>query len=462
MASQFGNGVLRAALSAAASPCLTDRELLAQFSAGDQAAFAAIVKRHTGLVLGVCRRVLPTVQDAEDACQATFLVLARKAKTGKWQSSIANWLYTTARRIASETNRAATRRMRREAHLAPPIPASALDEMTGREAFAALDEELDKLPAIYREPLVLCYLQGLTRDEAASRLGIPSATLKSQLDRGRKKLADALTKRGIDIGAGLIAVGATSSAGASSRLVESILATAGGSPSASVAAIVKGAAMNGFALKATLLALAVVAIAGTGFGLVSTQIMARPHKAAIERTKQSATKEEAKSNQKSKAEPLVGAQPLETEGPKSYQGLTASLSIANPEHKADESLEVTVTFTCTTDAHRLFNPFFNGLLEQPGRLVVRDSKGKVVNKLLEFHEGSRRTPGDGDYVRVGAKGFVGGKLTVYPGRQFAADPLPPGDYTLQLEVHRSLLNPDGDSDTKVIANSECVRFRIVK
>src|SRR5580692_4471330 len=101
MASQLGNGILRAVLSAADAMGLTDRELLAQFNEGNQAAFAAIVKRHTGLVLGVCRRVLPTVQDAEDACQATFLVLARKAKTGRWQSSIANWLYF--RRRASPT-----------------------------------------------------------------------------------------------------------------------------------------------------------------------------------------------------------------------------------------------------------------------------------------------------------------------------------------------------------------------
>ncbi len=103
MSSHVGNGVLRAALSVTGGKRLTDRELLVQFSEGEQAAFATIVKRHTGLVFGVCRRVLPVVQDAEDACQATFLVLARKAKTGRWQSSIANWLYTTARRIASKT-----------------------------------------------------------------------------------------------------------------------------------------------------------------------------------------------------------------------------------------------------------------------------------------------------------------------------------------------------------------------
>src|SRR5438552_3271201 len=83
-------------------------------------------------------------------------------------------------------------------------------EMTGREAFAALDEELDRLPPRYREPLVLCYLEGLSREEAAARLGVPAATLKSQLDRGRKKLGDALTRRGVVPGAGLLALAVTS------------------------------------------------------------------------------------------------------------------------------------------------------------------------------------------------------------------------------------------------------------
>ncbi len=280
MARQPSEGALLAVLSAADTMRLTDRELLAQFTVGDQSAFAAVVKRHNVMVLGVCRRMLPTMQDAEDACQATFLVLARKAKTVRWQSSIANWLYTTARRLASKANRAATQRMKRESQVAPPALVSALDQLTLREGLVVLDEELDRLPALYREPLVLCYLQGLTRDEAAARLGFPSATLKSQLERGRKKLADALTKRGIEIGAGLLAVAATSSAVASSpRLVESILATVSGSPSASVTAIAKGAAVNVVSLKAKFLALAAVA-AVTGIGLASLQIAAEPQPAS--------------------------------------------------------------------------------------------------------------------------------------------------------------------------------------
>src|SRR5262249_23148298 len=197
-----GGVLLSAVRSAMVTAELTDRDLLMRFSDGDEAAFATLVNRHSSMVLGVCRRVLPTVQDAEDACQATFLVLARKAANGPWQPSIANWLYTTARRIAAKTNRATSRRAKRESQTVRRVTASAIDQMTGREAFAVLDEELDRLPAIYREPLVLCYLEGLTRAEAAARLRILPATLKSQLDRGRKRLGDAPTTRGVTLGAG--------------------------------------------------------------------------------------------------------------------------------------------------------------------------------------------------------------------------------------------------------------------
>jgi hypothetical protein len=140
----------------------------------------------------------------------------------------------------------AARRARHEKTAAMPEAVQPVDRMTGRELLAVLDEELDKLPPRYREPLVLCYLEGLTRDEAAARLGVPSVTLKSQLDRGRKRLGDALTKRGCVLGAGLLVLAATSSAGASPlRLVEKVMATAAGSPSAAVAKLAEGVAMNG-------------------------------------------------------------------------------------------------------------------------------------------------------------------------------------------------------------------------
>ena len=145
--------------AAARSTPANDRELLERFAAGEQSAFAALFRRHGGMVLGVCRRTLPRLQDAEDACQATFLLLARKAAAGRWQPSVANWLYLTARRVAGNARRAAERRSRHERKAAVPEAVLPVDRMTGRELLEALDSELDRLPSAYREPLVLCYLE---------------------------------------------------------------------------------------------------------------------------------------------------------------------------------------------------------------------------------------------------------------------------------------------------------------
>src|SRR5437870_3610359 len=139
---------------------VTDRELLYRFAdKGDRAAFASLVGRHTSMVLGVCQRTLSNVQDAEDACQATFLVLLKKAKAGRWQPSVANWLYATARKVAGNARLAARRRARREGRAAPRETVQPVDQISGRELLAILDEELANLSARYREPLVLCYLE---------------------------------------------------------------------------------------------------------------------------------------------------------------------------------------------------------------------------------------------------------------------------------------------------------------
>jgi RNA polymerase sigma factor (sigma-70 family) len=250
---------------------VADGELLRRFAAdGDQAAFTSLVRRHGAMVLGVCRRLLHNAQDAEDACQATFVVLAKKAAGGKWQPSIANWLYTTARKVAHNARVAADRRAKREGKAAVPEVTFPLDQMTGRELLAVLDEELDRLPPRYREPLVLCYLQGLTRDEATTRLGVPSATLKSQLDRGRKRLGDALTRRGVALGAGLLALSTTSRAGAfPARVASAILSSVRGTVPATVAELTRGVVVNGLIKKAAFIALAAIGAIVLGMGLGS-------------------------------------------------------------------------------------------------------------------------------------------------------------------------------------------------
>jgi RNA polymerase sigma factor (sigma-70 family) len=278
---------VRAAARAARSE-LTDADLLERFAAGDQEAFVALVARHAGMVFGVCRRWLGHEQDAEDACQATFLVLVQKASRQRWQPSVANWLYSTARRVAARARLAADRRGVRERKAARPEGVSSLEPMTGREALAALDEELDRLPALYREPLVLCYLEGLTCDEAAARVGIPTGTLKCQLARGRQKLGDALARRGLGVGL----LGVTSPARASApRLVEAILAAVSGTPPDTVAALARGVSMNALVNRSLGLVLAATAVVWLGIGTW----WARPSGARLAADREQPAAEKAKS-----------------------------------------------------------------------------------------------------------------------------------------------------------------------
>ena len=126
-------------------------------------------------------------------------MLARKAATQRWQPSVAHWLHKTAHQLALKARTAELRRACREGKTESRSPANPLAEITGQELLAALDEELLALPERLRAPLVLCYLQGATRDEAALQLGCPLSTLRKRLERGRERLHDAMLKRGLGL-----------------------------------------------------------------------------------------------------------------------------------------------------------------------------------------------------------------------------------------------------------------------
>src|SRR5262245_45556473 len=190
----------------------TDGQLLEHYLARrDEAAFAALVRRHGPMVLGVCRRVLGHEQDAEDAFQATFLVLVRKASTVRPRAMVGNWLHGVAYRTAHHAQRLAARRRRKEHTMARReiAPAAAPDELA-----AILDRELDALPAKYRAVLVLCDLEGKTRQEAAGHLGCPAGTVGGRLARARALLARRLTRRGGTLSGGAAAALAPSAAAA--------------------------------------------------------------------------------------------------------------------------------------------------------------------------------------------------------------------------------------------------------
>src|SRR5260370_15482815 len=187
--------IRRVAESAASQ---TDRELLERFTTQrDEAAFAVLVRRHGPMVLGLCLRILQNHQDAEDAFQAVFLVLSQKAAFLRPAESLAGWLHCVAYRIAQKAKVAAARRRKHEGHAVAGQVADPLAQLSLHEAHALLYQELALLPDKFRVPIVLCYLEGLTRDEAAQRLGWEPATLKSRLEQARERLQMRLGSRGL-------------------------------------------------------------------------------------------------------------------------------------------------------------------------------------------------------------------------------------------------------------------------
>jgi RNA polymerase sigma-70 factor (ECF subfamily) len=185
---------------------LTDGQLLARFIDGrEEAAFAALVRRHGPLVLGVCRRLLGNAQDAEDAFQASFLVLARKASSVVKREAVASFLYGVAYRTALRAKARAvrTRAMERQVEVMPQPEVPPAEAQDWRPL---LDQELNALPEKYRAPIVLCDLECKTRREAARQLGLVEGTLASRLATARRMLARRLVRRGLTLSGGALAV----------------------------------------------------------------------------------------------------------------------------------------------------------------------------------------------------------------------------------------------------------------
>jgi RNA polymerase sigma factor (sigma-70 family) len=205
---------LRRALAPAEGRDASDAELLARFvTNADQTAFELIVRRHERMVFGVCQRVLRDRQAAEDAFQAAFLALARKAASIRQGEALSGWLYKVACRVALKARAGADLRAR-QVVLDPALdarparaghPSDAHADAVWRELRAVLDEELSRLPEKFRTPVVLCYLEGKSYAEAASLAGCPKGTLSGRLTRARGLLAARLARRGVSITGALLA-----------------------------------------------------------------------------------------------------------------------------------------------------------------------------------------------------------------------------------------------------------------
>jgi RNA polymerase sigma-70 factor (ECF subfamily) len=207
MSAQLGN--LRQFLSKVLGPrdqdSLADGQLLERYVAHrDQEAFSALVQRYGALVLGVCNRVLHNSHDAEDAFQATFFVLARQADSLDGSGALANWLYTVAYRTALKARNNAARRLAHERQVAYMQPAQIAEEDLWEEIRPMLDEELSQLPEKYRAPLVLCFLEGKSHQEAARQLGWPSGSMSRRMSRARELLRARLAQRGVALPAGVL------------------------------------------------------------------------------------------------------------------------------------------------------------------------------------------------------------------------------------------------------------------
>jgi RNA polymerase sigma factor (sigma-70 family) len=206
-------------------------QLLREYATGgDAAAFEALVTRHGAMVVSVCRRMLYDPRDIEDAFQATFLVLLRRAGSLGNTDPLSPWLHGVAYRVAARIRANAARRRAEERAAARPEAVEFASEAERYELRGILDEEINRLPEKYRRPVVLCYLEGRTQEEAARRLRCTAGSVRGRLDRAREKLRDRLVRRGLAPAAGLVAsiFGAESaSAAVPPRLIGATVSTLG-------------------------------------------------------------------------------------------------------------------------------------------------------------------------------------------------------------------------------------------
>jgi RNA polymerase sigma factor (sigma-70 family) len=322
----------RAALLHDGAGQTTDGELLAGFiERRDEVALAALVRRHGPMVWGVCRRLL-SHHDAEDAFQATFLVLVRKAVSIIPRDRVGNWLYGVAHQTALQARRTAARRRTREVQVMQMPDTEAVQQDHWPDLQPVLDEELSRLPNIYRAVIVLCELEGRTRKEVAHQLGVPEGTVGGRLARARVLLAKRLAHRGIVMSGGALAAvlsASSASASVSPSLVASTIKAASllaagraAGISVEVATLTEGVVKSMFVTKIKSV-LAVVLVVGFFCGVVGTMYKSEAAEPPKEGQKDKAT-ERTSTAQK-------GDTPLPKATPQQGYSITSKLLEAAPD-----------------------------------------------------------------------------------------------------------------------------------
>lgn len=269
---------------------ISDAELLERFVASrDEAAFAALMARHGPMVFGVCRRLLRHAQDAEDAFQAVFLILIRKAASIGKRELLGNWLYGVAFRVAARARLLAAKRRTREATDMERIAEATREPAEATDLSVAITEEVQRLPAKYRRPVVLCYLEGRSNEEAAEEMRCPVGTVKTRLSRAREMLRKRLTRRGLALSTATFStalLAETSVASLPPVRIDSTLqaamsfaagdAAVGGVVSAQAAALTKGVLHTMFVTKMKIVAVLILALAVVlgGAGVFAYHVLA--------------------------------------------------------------------------------------------------------------------------------------------------------------------------------------------
>jgi RNA polymerase sigma factor (sigma-70 family) len=328
---------------------LTDAQLLERFvSRHEEAAFAALVQRYGPMVLGVCRRVLHHEHDAEDAFQATFLILVRKAARIGKREALGCWLHQVAYRLALKAKASAARRRLRERRVTSMQQTDFIATVAWNDLRPVLDEEVDRLPEKFRTPFVLCYLEGKTYEQAAQQLGCLPGTVSRRLAQARALLRVRLTRRGLALPAGVLAVALSQHAAAASvsaplaasTIKAALSSTAGTAATAAgvstqVAALVKGGLRAMFATKLKIVTALVLAVSAVtlGVGVLTHRALAQRQDEKKAPTEAASRAETTRSVQAGLAPPSAGA---------SKETMTVSGQVLNPDGKPAADVPVAV------------------------------------------------------------------------------------------------------------------------
>jgi RNA polymerase sigma factor (sigma-70 family) len=368
----------------------TDGTLLECFiTQQDEAAFEALVRRHGPMVLGVCRRVLRNEADAEDAFQATFLVLVRRAGSIRPRGMVGNWLYGVAHNTARKAKAMNTRMRTREREAGARSKPEAVSE-DWQQQQELLDQELEALPDKYRAPIVLCDLEGKSIKDAARHLGCPLGTIGTRLARGRSMLARRLARRGLTLSGALIAAFLSQKAASapvplplvSSTVKAASLFTVGQAASgvvgAKVAALTEGVLKTMLLTKLKIATAVLLAIAGLSAGLAGLNYDAQ--------AAESARGEQTQPAQDAKAE-----QPASQPGPKD-KAVQAQIAKVLKAHGGEEILGKLKTFTFKVKT----SPVLDG--------VIRDENTDHHHLYVQLPDKVR--------AEISRDGADGGKLIV--------------------------------------------------